>query len=70
MNTGIKGNINGTKKTSLEGIKPDDLWRVTKKSDTITRDGVKYTLCPHHKSKDGSIEGSYMKAPHNHNEWA
>ena len=46
------------------------MWRVTKKSYIITRDGVKYTLCPHHKSKDGSVEGSYTKAPHNHNEWS
>ena len=47
LNTGSKGNINSTKETTLEGIKPDVLWRVTNKSDTITRDGVKYTLCPH-----------------------
>ena len=65
MNTGSKGKKNGTKKTTLEGIKPDDLWRLKEKSDTITRDGVKYTLCPHHKTKDGSVEGSYIKAPHN-----
>ena len=69
LNTGIKGNRNGTKKKTLEGINPDDLCCVTKKSDTITRDGVKYTFCPHHKSKDGSVEGSYMKALHNHDEW-
>ena len=58
MNTGSNGNRNGTNKTTLEGIKPDELWRVTKKSDTINCDGVKYTFCPHHKSKYGSIEGS------------
>ena len=46
LNTGIKGNRNGTKKKTLEGINPDDLCRVTKKSDTITHDGVKYILSP------------------------
>ena len=46
------------------------MWRVTKESDTITCGGVKYTFCPNHKSKDGSVERSYMKAPHNHDEWA
>ena len=46
MNNGSKGNRNGTKKPNLEGIKPDDLWCVTKKSDTITHDGVKYILSP------------------------
>ena len=70
LNNGSKGNRNGTKKTTLEGIKPDDLWRITKKSDTITHDGVEYTSCPHHKSKDCSVEVRYMKAPHNHNEQA
>ena len=54
--TGSKGNRNVTKKKTLQGINPDDLRRVTKKSDTITRDGVKYTFCTHHKSKDGSVE--------------
>ena len=27
------------------------------------------TFCPHHKSNAVSIEGSYTKAPHNHDEW-
>ena len=70
LNTGSKSIKNGTKKTTVEGIKTDDLWRVTNKSDTITRDGAKYTFCPHHKSKEGSVEESYMKAPHNHDEWS
>ena len=25
--------------------------------------------CPHHKSKDGSVNDMYMPAPHNHEEW-
>ena len=25
--------------------------------------------CPHHKSKDGVVDGMYMPAPHNHDEW-
>ena len=70
LNTGSKGNRNGTKETTLEGIKSDDLCHVTKKSETITSDGVKYTFFPHHKSQDDSVEGSYMKAPHNNDEWA
>ena len=41
LNTGSKGNRNGTKKTTFKMIKVDNLWRVTKKSDTINRDVVK-----------------------------
>ena len=67
LNTGSKGNRNGNKKPALERINPDDLCCVTNKSDIITHYGIKYTLCPHHKLKYGSVEGSYMKAPHNHN---
>ncbi len=26
--------------------------------------------CPHHHSKDGSINDLYMSAPHNHDVWA
>ena len=70
MNTGSNGNRNSIKKKNIEGIKPYYLWIVTNISDTITCDGVKYTIFPHHKSKYGSVEGIYMKAPHNHNKWA
>ena len=31
--------------------------------------GEKYVWCPHHTSKDGSLDGCYMKYPHNHEEW-
>ncbi len=44
-------------------------WQVTKKGSTITN-GKKYTWCPHHHSKDGSINGLYMPAPYNHKAWA
>ena len=31
---------------------------------------MKYSWCPHHYSKDGSVNGLYMLAPHDHDVWA
>ena len=31
--------------------------------------GKKYVWCPHHTSKDGSVNGCYMKHPHDHDQW-
>ena len=31
--------------------------------------GTKMVWCPHHKSKDGVVNGMYMRAPHDHDEW-
>ena len=45
-------------------------WQVTKKGSTYIHEGKKYTWCPHHHSKDGSTNGLYMLAPHNHDAWA
>ncbi len=45
-------------------------WQVTTKGSTITHYGKKYTWCPHHHSKDGSINGLCMPIPHNHKAWA
>ena len=45
-------------------------WQKTKKGNTITQDGKKYIWCPHHVSKDGTINGLYMAFPHDHDAWA
>jgi hypothetical protein len=45
-------------------------WQVTKKGSTYIHEGKKYTWCPHHHSKDGSINRLYMLAPHDHDAWA
>ena len=37
----------------------------TKDPDT----GDPFTLCPHHKSRDGVVNGMYMPKGHNHDEW-
>ena len=44
-------------------------WQVTKKGNTITQDRKKYVWCPHHTSKDGTINGLYMAFPHDHDAW-
>ena len=46
-------------------------WQVTKVGDHVThpKTGAKYVWCPHHKSKDGTIDGMYMKHPHDHEAW-
>jgi len=45
-------------------------WQVTKKSSTYIHEGTKYYWCPHHHSKDSSINDLYMPAPHDHDAWA
>ncbi len=45
-------------------------WQVTKKGSTYIHEGTKYSWCTHHHSKDGSINGLYMPAPHDHDVWA
>jgi hypothetical protein len=67
-NGGGKGNSpdGGVKSTKTRCPK----WQVTKKGSSLTHEGKKYTWCPHHHSKDGSINGLYMAAPHNHDAWA
>jgi hypothetical protein len=45
-------------------------WQVTKKGSTYIHEGKKYTCIPHHHLKDGSINGLYMLAPHDHDAWA
>ncbi len=56
------------------GVKPTKTccpeWQVTKKGSSYTHKDEKYSWCPHHHSKDGSINGLYMPAPHDHNAWA
>ena len=54
-------------RTALFNMRSADLWRVTKEdAPTIMHNGVEHEWCPLHKSKDASIEGSYMKIPHDH----
>jgi hypothetical protein len=45
-------------------------WQVTKKGSTYIHKDKKYTWCPHHHSKDSSINGLYMLALHDHDMWA
>jgi hypothetical protein len=41
-----------------------------KEGQYIPQDGKKYVWCPHHVSKDGTINGLYMAFPHDHDAWA
>jgi len=45
-------------------------WQVTKKGSTYIYESTKYSWCPHHHSKDGSVNGLDMPAPHDHDAWA
>ena len=67
-NSGGKGNATdgGAKTTKTRCPK----WQVTKKGSTYIHEGTKYSWCPHHHSKDGSVNGFYMPAPHDHDAWA
>ena len=60
-NGGGKGNATdgGAKTTKTRCPK----WQVTKKGSTYIHKGMKYSWCPHHHSKDGSV-------PHDHDAWA
>ena len=46
-------------------------WQVTKTTTKIKHpdSGVEMEWCPHHKSKDGSVNGIYMPSPHDHDAW-
>ncbi len=62
-----QGNKRGGGNTSKKSTKERaEVWRVTKKGSSIDHDGKKFVWCPHHKSKDGSINGMYMLSPHDH----
>jgi hypothetical protein len=67
-NGGGKGNATdgGAKNTKTRCHE----WQVSKKGSTYTHEGKKYSWCPHHHSKDGSVNGLYMPAPHDHDAWA
>ena len=67
-NGGGKGNATDGSAKSTKTCCPE--WQVTKKGSSLTHEGKKYTWCPHHHSKDGSINGLYMPAPHDHDAWA
>jgi len=67
-NGGGKGNATDGGVKSTKTRCPE--WQVTKKGSSLTHEGKKYTWCPHHHSKDGSINGLYMPAPHDHDAWA
>jgi hypothetical protein len=68
LNHGNKrGGADTSKKTTKDQAK---LWCITKKGSTIDHDGKKFDWCPHHKSKDGSVNGMYMTSPHDHDAWA
>ena len=67
--SGAKNNNGGDgKKGGAQNRCPP--WQKTKKGNTITQDGKKYIWCPHHVSKDGTINGLYMAFPHDHDAWA
>jgi hypothetical protein len=61
------GNADTSKKTTRDQAKS---WLVTKKGSTIDHNWKKFDWCPHHKSKDGSVNSMYMPSPHYHNAWA
>ena len=70
---GKKGDGGSTKQNGGNGKKGTQNrcppWKVTKKGNTITQDGKKYVWCPHHTSKDRTINGLYMAFPHDHDAW-
>ena len=47
------------------------LWQITNKGYHIKHPDTGQTMvwCDKHKSKDGVVNGMYMPAPHNHDEW-
>ena len=46
-------------------------WQTNKTTNIINHPekGFSMVWCPHHKSKDGSVNVMYMPAPHNYEEW-
>ena len=67
-NGGGKGNATDGSAKSTKTRCPE--WQVTKKGSSLTHEGKMYCWCPHHHLKDGSINGLYMPAPHDHGAWA
>jgi hypothetical protein len=61
------GEKSGGRKHQTKARCPD--WQVTKKGQMVEHEGRKYIWCPHHASKDGSVNGLYMPHPHNHEAW-
>ena len=59
----------GGAETTLSKTKSQDLWRVNFKGKTITHNDKKMKWCDKHKSKDGSLLGSYMDMDHDHDAW-
>ncbi len=68
LNQGNKRSGGDTSKKSTKDR--TEAWRVTKKGSLIDYNGKKFDWCPHHKSKDGSVNGMYMPSPHDHDAWA
>jgi hypothetical protein len=62
------GEKSGSGKRQTKARCPE--WQVTKKGQTIEHKGRKYIWCPHHTSKDGSMNGHYMPHPHDYEAWA
>ena len=48
------------------------LWQITKKGNTMKHpdNGDDMVWCSRHTSKDGKVNGMYMKGPHDHDDWA
>jgi hypothetical protein len=68
LNHGNKcSGVDTSKKTTRDQA---ESWLVTKKGSTIDHDGKNFDWCPHHKSKDGSVNGMYIPSPHDHDAWA
>jgi len=67
-NGGGKGNATDGGVKTTKTLCPE--WQVTKKGSTYIHEGTKYSWCPHHHSKNGSINGLYMPAPQDHDSWA
>jgi len=62
---------NKKKETNKGGAGKAPSWQITKAGEFISHPekGYRMVWCPHHKSKDGVVNGMYMRHPHNHAEW-
>jgi hypothetical protein len=71
--SGKPGGAGGAKGTiTSSGIKAKaPAWQITKVGATITHPNHGYDMvwCPEHVSKCGTVNGMYMKAPHDHAAW-
>jgi hypothetical protein len=73
-NTSGKSSIAGSAKGTIPslGIKAKaPAWQITKAGATITHPDHRFDMvwCPEHVSKCGTVNGMYMKAPHDHAAW-